>query len=64
MQSRQAFFYGVGFNITGDPKLLALAKAGVDLIRQHAIQDDGSVVTYWQDEHADKLGDALPFLQA
>ena len=58
MQSRQAFFYGVGFNITGDPKLLALAKAGVDYIRQHAIRADGSVVAYWQAGKADNLGNA------
>ncbi|HEU4406987.1 MAG TPA: hypothetical protein VFS43_17090 [Polyangiaceae bacterium] len=49
MKSRQAFAYGVGFHVTGDPTLLAYARAGVDYLRRHAYErDTGSAVTYWR----------------
>ena len=37
MRSRQTFFYGVAFHLTGEERYLALAKAGVDQIRAHAL---------------------------
>jgi mannose/cellobiose epimerase-like protein (N-acyl-D-glucosamine 2-epimerase family) len=33
MQSRQTYFYGVAFHMTGDPRMLDLAKAGAAWIR-------------------------------
>jgi mannose/cellobiose epimerase-like protein (N-acyl-D-glucosamine 2-epimerase family) len=48
MKSRQVFAYGVGFHITGDARLLAHARAGVDWLRRHAYEPGGSAVTYWR----------------
>lgn len=39
--SRQTYGYGVAFHLTGEPRYLRYAKAGVDFIRQHAIDRDG-----------------------
>ena len=52
MKSRQAFVYGVGFHITGDPALLAHARAGVDYLRQNAYERTGSAVSWWRDGKA------------
>lgn len=49
MKSRQAFVYGVGFHLTGDERLLAHARAGVDYLRRHAYEPTGSAVSYWRD---------------
>lgn len=50
MKSRQVFAYGVGFHVTGDPSLLAHARAGVEYLRRHAYErDTGSAVSYWRD---------------
>lgn len=35
--SRQAYGYGVAYHMTGDPKYLHYAKAGVDYIRSHVL---------------------------
>lgn len=56
MQSRQIFFYGVGFHLTGDLRLLKLAKAGVEFLQKNALRPDGSLVTYLQDGKPDMLG--------
>ncbi len=49
MKSRQAYFYGVAYHLTGDPAMLALARDGVDWIRHHALDPvSGSAVTYWE----------------
>jgi mannose/cellobiose epimerase-like protein (N-acyl-D-glucosamine 2-epimerase family) len=48
MKSRQVFAYGVGFHITGDARLLAHARAGVDWLRRNAYEPGGSAVTYWR----------------
>ena len=50
MRSRQAFFYGVAFHLTGEPRYLALAKAGVDHYRTHALDRAArSAVSWWKD---------------
>ncbi len=49
MKSRQTFAYGVGFHITGDPALLAHARAGVDFLRRRAYEPTGTAVSYWKD---------------
>ena len=47
MQSRQTFAYAVGFQLTGDPDLLALARAGADDLRSRALDPaTGSAATY------------------
>lgn len=52
--SRQVFAYGVMFHVTGDENALQYAKAGVDYIRQHALdKKTGSVVSYWENGIAD-----------
>lgn len=56
MQSRQIFFYGVGFHLTGDLRFLKLAKAGVEFLQKNALRSDGSLVTYLQDGKPDSLG--------
>jgi mannose/cellobiose epimerase-like protein (N-acyl-D-glucosamine 2-epimerase family) len=48
MKSRQAFVYGAAFHITGDPALLAHARAGVDYLRRHAYEPTGSAVSWWR----------------
>lgn len=51
MKSRQIFAYGVAFHMTGDPRYLKLAKAGVEYLRTHALDPaSGSVVSYWEGE--------------
>jgi mannose/cellobiose epimerase-like protein (N-acyl-D-glucosamine 2-epimerase family) len=50
MKSRQAYLYGVAFHVTGDERYLALARAGVTWLREHAYErDTSSAVTYWAD---------------
>ncbi|HEU4539458.1 MAG TPA: hypothetical protein VFS00_35305, partial [Polyangiaceae bacterium] len=50
MKSRQVFAYDVGFHVTGDPALLAHARAGVEYLQRHAYErDTGSAVSYWRD---------------
>ena len=49
MKSRQTYFYGVAFHLTGDPRMLALARAGADWIRTHALEADGSAISYWEE---------------
>ncbi len=47
MMSRQAYFYGVAYHLTGDPAMLALARDGVSYLRAHAFErDTGSAVTW------------------
>jgi len=49
MKSRQTYFYGVAFHLTGDPKMLALARAGVTFLRKRALDPvSGSAVSYWE----------------
>lgn len=49
MKSRQAYFYGVAYHLTGDPEMLALARDGVDWIRTHALDPaTGSAISYWE----------------
>jgi len=56
MQSRQTFAYAVGFHLTGDPALLAAAKAGSADIRARALDPaTGSAATYY-----DRDGRAQP----
>ena len=48
MKSRQTYFYGVAYHLTGDPKLLELARDGVAFIRGKALDPaTGSAVSYW-----------------
>ncbi len=49
MKSRQTYFYGVAYHLTGDPEMLALARDGVDWIRTHALDPaTGSAISYWE----------------
>lgn len=49
MKSRQTYFYGVAYHLTGDPKMLELARDGAAFIRQRALDPrTGSAVTYWE----------------
>ena len=49
MRSRQAFFYGVTFHLTGEERYLALAQAGVNRIRAHDLDRAArSVVSWWK----------------
>ncbi len=59
MKSRQTYFYGVAYHLTGDPKLLALARDGAAFIRRQALDPKtGSAVSYWE------KGEAKPELLA
>jgi len=49
MKSRQTYFYGVAYHLTGDPKMLALARDGATFIRKRALDPaTGSAVSYWE----------------
>ncbi|MBK9797453.1 MAG: hypothetical protein IPP58_13330 [Holophagaceae bacterium] len=49
MKSRQTYFYGVAYHLTGDPKMLALARDGAAFIRKQALDPrTGSAVSYWE----------------
>ena len=49
MKSRQTYFYGVTYHLTGDPKMLELARDGVRYIRSRALdKESGSAVSYWE----------------
>ena len=48
MKSRQTYFYSVAYHLTGDPKMLELARDGVAFIRRKALDPGtGSAVSYW-----------------
>jgi len=50
MQSRQTYFYGVAYHLTGDPEMLELARDGVRYLRTHALEKEtGSAVSWLQD---------------
>lgn len=50
MISRQIYLYGVAYHLTGDPKYLLWARAGVRYIVDRAVnQKTGDVVSYWSD---------------
>ena len=50
MRSRQTYFYGVAYHLTGEERYLALAKAGVDHLRANAVDRDArSAVSWWKD---------------
>lgn len=49
MKSRQTYFYGAAYHLTGDPAMLALARDGVRFLRTKALDKaTGSAVTYWE----------------
>ncbi len=49
MKSRQTYFYGVAYHLTGDPKMLELARDGAAFIRKRALDPKtGSSVSYWE----------------
>jgi len=49
MKSRQTYFYGVAYHLTGDPKMLQLARDGAAFIRKQALDPKtGSAVSYWE----------------
>lgn len=49
-KSRQTYAYGVAYHLTGDEKMLELAKAGVDYLRNNAWESNtGSAIAYWED---------------
>lgn len=47
MKSRQTYFYAAAFQLTGDPKMLDLAKAGAQWIRGHAIDRTTGGAVSW-----------------
>ena len=48
MISRQVYLYGVAYHLTGDPKYLQWAHAGVRFILDNAVnKTTGDVVSYW-----------------
>ncbi len=48
MKSRQTYFYGVAYHLTGDPKMLELARDGAAFLRRQALDPKtGSAVSYW-----------------
>lgn len=49
MKSRQTYFYGVAYHLTGNPKLLELARDGVNYLRENALErETGSAISYWE----------------
>ena len=49
MKSRQTYFYGMAYHLTGDPKMLELARDGAAFIRKKALDPaTGSAVSYWE----------------
>lgn len=59
MRSRQTFFYGVAFHLTGEEKYLALATAGVEHLRTHALdRTNRSAVSWWRGAEAHPPVDA------
>ncbi len=47
-RSRQTYAYGIAFHLTGDPRYLEYAKAGVDYLRQNAFdRKNGGTYAYW-----------------
>lgn len=49
MKSRQTYFYGVAYHLTGDPKMLELAREGVAFIRSKALDPaTGSAVSWFE----------------
>ena len=50
MISRQIYLYGVAYHLTGDPKYLLWARAGVGTILDRAVnKTTGDVISYWSD---------------
>lgn len=50
MKSRQTYFYGVAFHLTGEARFLELSRAGVEWIRANALDPGtGSAVSWWKD---------------
>ena len=59
MRSRQTFFYGVAFHLTGEERYLALARAGVEHLRTHALERSSrSAVSWWRNGEAHPPADA------
>jgi mannose/cellobiose epimerase-like protein (N-acyl-D-glucosamine 2-epimerase family) len=53
-KSRQTYVYGVAYHLTGDEKMLHLAKAGVDYLRRKAYEKStGSAITSWKNGISD-----------
>lgn len=49
MKSRQTYLYGVAYHLTGDPKMLELARDGVAFIRSKALDPaTGSAVSWFE----------------
>lgn len=53
-KSRQIFAYGVAYHLTGEAKYLALAKAGVDYLRENALAPEGGAYTYLEEGNPQK----------
>jgi hypothetical protein len=48
-KARQTYAYGIAYHMTGDSTLLCHAKAGVDFLRQNALdRDNGGAYSYWE----------------
>ena len=57
MQSRQTYFYGVAYHLTGDARMLELAKAGAAWIRRQGIEANATT----QDLAYAQLGPAMVY---
>lgn len=48
-KSRQVYAYGIAYHLTGEEKYLALAKEGVDFLRENAFDRvNGGVINFWE----------------
>ncbi|AFZ32058.1 hypothetical protein Glo7428_3589 [Gloeocapsa sp. PCC 7428] len=45
-KARQTYVYGVAYHLTGNERMLQLARNGVNYIRKNAFETNGSVATY------------------
>ncbi|MEM7796055.1 MAG: AGE family epimerase/isomerase [Cyanobacteria bacterium P01_C01_bin.118] len=59
--SRQIYTYGVAFQLTGELKYLDYAKAGVDYLRQNALDRETGGAFSWWDAKAQIWGPALDY---
>jgi mannose/cellobiose epimerase-like protein (N-acyl-D-glucosamine 2-epimerase family) len=68
-RSRQTYAYGVAFHLTGDPRYLEYAKAGVDFLRENAFdrENGGTHHLYngmdkaWQPDHVHRNPQELAY---
>lgn len=47
MKSRQTYFYGVAYHLTGDEEMFRFHQAGVKYLRENALDPEGGAYTYF-----------------